>query len=86
MAYQSIGVGVLAGDGTGEHRRVGQALLPGVPPTGPDHRCPAQPRWQHRQLASREAAPHGLVLLEAAGRQAVLEHAVRLPGPHGRFV
>ena len=75
-----------ARDGRRQHRRVGARVLPGLQPRGPDHRRAPQPRRQHRQLDPREAAAQGLVLLAAARRQAVLEHAVRLPRPHGRAV
>ena len=55
---------------------------PGIQPAGAHHRCPPQPRRQHRLLAFVEAAAPGLVLLAAARRQSRLEHAVRLPRTH----
>ena len=51
---------------------------------GSHHRRAPQQRRQHRQLDPGPPAAQGLVLLAAARRPALLEHAVRLPRPHGR--
>ena len=72
------------GDGRRQLRGVGAGLLPGLPAQGADPRRAAQPRREHRQLDPREAPPQGLVLLAGPRGGPVLEHAVRLPGPHGR--
>ena len=81
-----IGYVHLRAMGGGELHRVGQELLPRLRPEGTDHRRPPQPRREHRLLDPREAPPQGLVLLAGPGRGDDLEHATRLPRPHGRPV
>ena len=79
-----IGYVHLRAMGGERHRAVGARLLPGLRPRRADHRRAPQQRRQHRQLDPRQAAAQGVVLLAAARRQPDLEHAVRLPRPHGR--
>jgi C-terminal processing protease CtpA/Prc len=64
--------------------RVCARLLPGLHAQRPDHRRAPQPRREHRLLDPREAHAQGLVLLERTCRKSAgVEHAVRLPRPHG---
>ncbi len=72
------------GHGRRQLHRVGQELLPRLRPQGAHHRRPPQPRREHRLLDPRKAHAAGLVLLAGARGTADLEHAVRLPRPHGR--
>ncbi len=72
-----------AGYGIQRHQRLVSAVLPSSRSAGLDRRRAPQRRRQHRQRHPREAHATGLVLLEESRRSADLEHAVRLPRPHG---